>query len=159
MTGAPAASGLSLDPRVVTDLLAAPDAVRDLALTRLGEVTAVAEPGGGTLTGELAGFRELPLGESVGWSLVYARRPAPPASAHRTEVHVVAARPAASLYDTVRARLGLTRPVSALTHAARTSSPQLPTATALTGRAVPSARPGLPPSVPLTPLTVKGPSR
>ncbi|MGW4204207.1 hypothetical protein [Streptomyces sp. NPDC004726] len=155
MTGAP--SGLSLDPRVIADLLAAPDAVRDRALARLRELATATVPTEGSLSGELASFRELPLGGSA-WGLVYARRPAPPASVYGTEVHVVAVRPSGPcLHDTVRARLGLTRPVSAMAHASRTRSPQLSTHHDPTPSPRPAfaARPGLPPPAP----TLKGPSR
>ncbi|MFF0448044.1 hypothetical protein ACFYT4_16815 [Streptomyces sp. NPDC004609] len=151
-------SGLSLDPRVVADLLSAPDAVRDRALTRLTELTTAVLPGGTSLPGELAGFRELPLGDGAPWGLVYAQRPAPPASVHRTEAHVVAVQPSGPhLHDTARARLGLTRPVSAMAHASRTSSPQLPAQQhlVLPPRPVSPARPGLPQPAP----TLKGPSR
>ncbi|GAA2254759.1 hypothetical protein GCM10010232_49940 [Streptomyces amakusaensis] len=144
MTGAP--YGLSLDPHVVADLLSVPDAVRDRALARLGELTTVVLAGGTSLPGELAGFRELPLGEDAEWGLVYTRRPAPPASAHRTEIHVVAVRSSRPcLHDTVRARLGLTRPLGAMAHASRTRSPQLPAQHDLTPspRPVFPARPGL----------------
>lgn len=154
-----AASGLSLDPRVVGDLLAAPDVVRERALTRLAELTTVA-PGGTSLPGELAGFREVPLGDGAPWGLVYARRPAPPASVHRTEVHVVAVRPVGPrLHDMVRARLGLTRPLDAMVHASRTRSPQLAAQPdlMLPPRRVSPARPGLPQPAPAP--TLKGPSR
>ncbi|MFI6289352.1 hypothetical protein ACIBCM_32185 [Streptomyces sp. NPDC051018] len=156
MTGSP--SGLSLDPRVLADLLAASDAVRDRALTRLTELTTVALPGGTSLPGELAGFRELPLGDGAPWRLVYAQRPAPPAAVHRTEVHVVAVRPSGPhLHETARARLGLTRPVSAMAHASRSSSPQLPSQQhlVLPPRPVSLARPGLPQPAP----SPKGPLR
>ncbi|MEU3599284.1 hypothetical protein ABZ714_11210 [Streptomyces sp. NPDC006798] len=39
MTGPVPRSGLSLDPRVLTDLLTAPDDVRDQALARIAEAT------------------------------------------------------------------------------------------------------------------------
>ncbi|MFF3556170.1 hypothetical protein ACFYXL_22510 [Streptomyces tsukubensis] len=158
MTGAP--SGLSLDPRVVADLLAAPDAVRDRALTRLAELTTVVPPGGTSLPGELASFREVSIGDGTPWGLVYAHRPAPPASVHRTEVHVVAVRPVGPrLHDTVRARLGLTRPLDAMAHASRTRSPQLPAQQnpMLPPRRVSPARPGLPQPAPSP--TLNGPSR
>ncbi|WP_329025799.1 hypothetical protein [Streptomyces sp. NBC_00690] len=129
MTGHPApAFGLSFDPRALTDLLAAPGDIRDLALAQLQDVV-TAQVFGGKLVGDLAGFRKLYVDHRAAWRVVYAQRPAPPGSAHRAEIHVVAVRPRArqDAYDTARARLGVTRrPMSALAHAARTRSPQLP---------------------------------
>ncbi|MFJ7423384.1 hypothetical protein ACIQXD_32980 [Streptomyces uncialis] len=128
MTGHPApAFGLSFDPRALTDLLAAPGDIRDLALAQLQDLV-TAQLFGGRLSGHLDGFRKLYVDHRAQWRIVYAQRPAPPGSAHRAEIHVVAVRPRAGqdAYDTARARLGITRrPMSALTHAARTRSPQL----------------------------------
>ncbi|MEU5162321.1 hypothetical protein AB0G74_22325 [Streptomyces sp. NPDC020875] len=149
-----AISGLSLDPRLVTDLLGAPEAVREHALARLPELTTGTAPGGVRLPGGLSGLRELPLGDDAQWGLVYIQRPAPAASAHRTEVHVVAVRPAGPrLHDTARARLGRTRPLGAMAHASRTRSPQLPPG----HRATPARPPLSRPALPLSPPTPRGP--
>ncbi|MFJ4688893.1 hypothetical protein [Streptomyces sp. NPDC088789] len=161
MTGTPAVAGLSLDPRVVRDLLAAPDPVRDQVLARIAELNAAPERAGSRLAGDLAGFRELLPDSGDGWGLIYGLRTAPPSSVYRTEVHVVAVRPAGSrLRDTVRARLGLTRPVSAMVHASRTRSPQLaaaPGRTASVPRPPSAEWPGLP--LPVSAPTPKGLSR
>ncbi|MFD9715817.1 hypothetical protein [Streptomyces sp. NPDC059076] len=163
MTGHPPlpAFGLSFDPRALSDLLAAPGDIRDLALAQLQDVV-TAQLFGGKLVGDLAGFRKLYVDHRAAWRVVYAQRPAPPGSAHRAEIHVVAVRPRArqDAYDTARARLGITRrPMSALAHAARTRSPQLATQQTRKPGPSPTAAPGLPglPSIP-TP-TRKGPAR
>ncbi|ALO96713.1 hypothetical protein SHL15_5649 [Streptomyces hygroscopicus subsp. limoneus] len=123
------AFGLSFDPRALTDLLQAPADIRDLALAQLQDVVD-AKLFGTKLNGELTGYRKLYVDHRNAWRVVYAQRPAPPASAHRTEIHVVAVRPRErhDVYNVARKRLGLTRrPTSALAHAARSSSPQLET--------------------------------
>ncbi|MEU1073595.1 MULTISPECIES: hypothetical protein [unclassified Streptomyces] len=142
------AFGLSFDPRALTDLLAAPGDIRDLALAQIQDVVN-ARRFGPKLLGELADYRKLYVDSRKAWRIVYAQRPAPPTSAHRTEIHVVAVRPRDrhEVYTVARKRLGITRrPTSALAHAARTSSPQLEAR-----RARP--KPGPPPSA------VPGPPR
>ncbi|WP_367435117.1 hypothetical protein [Streptomyces celluloflavus] len=144
MTGQPA-FGLSFDPRALTDLLQAPGEIRDLALAQLQDVVN-ADLFGSKLTGDLSGLRKLYVDSRNAWRVVYAQRPAPATSTHTTEIHVVAVRPRArnDVYDTVATRLGLNRrPVSALTHAARTRSPQLDTHP-IPKPAPPYAMPGLP---------------
>ncbi|MFJ2739646.1 hypothetical protein ACIO3O_08255 [Streptomyces sp. NPDC087440] len=121
------AFGLSFDPRALTDLLQASSDIRDLALSLLQDVVN-ANRFGTKLTGDLAGYRKLQVDSRAQWRIVYAVRPAPMTSTHRSEVHVVAVRPRAKndVYDTVGARLGMARrPLSARTHAARSQSPQL----------------------------------
>ncbi|MCE7081704.1 hypothetical protein [Streptomyces sp. ST2-7A] len=121
------AFGLSFDPRALTDLLGAPDEVRDTALSHLRDVVN-AERRGLRLTGDLEGYRKLFVDPHKEWRLVYGLRPAPETSAYRQEVHVVAVRPRArnDVYDTVGIRLGMSRrPLSARAHAARVRSPQL----------------------------------
>ncbi|MBE1599908.1 MULTISPECIES: type II toxin-antitoxin system RelE family toxin [Streptomyces] len=121
------AFGLSFDPRALTDLLQAPADIRDLALDQLQKVVN-AQLFGGKLTEELTGYRKLYVDHRNAWRIVYAQRPAPPGASHRTEIHVVAVRPRArhDVYETARARLGITRrPTGARTHAARARSPQL----------------------------------
>lgn len=121
------AFGLSFDPRALTDLLQAPGDIRDLALGLLQDVVR-ADRFGTKLTGDLSGYRRLQVDSRAQWRIVYAVRPAPSTSTHRSEVHVVAVRPRAKndVYDTVGARLGMTRrPLSARTHAARSQPPQL----------------------------------
>ncbi|MBC2878077.1 MULTISPECIES: hypothetical protein [Streptomyces] len=160
MNGEPA-FGLSFDPRALTDLLQAPSDIRDLALDRLQGVVN-AELFGGRLAGDLEGYRKVYVDSRNAWRIVYAQRPAPADSAHRTEIHVVAVRQRAGydVYDTARARLGITaRRTSARTHAARTRSPQL----ADTHRPVPKpgppyAMPGLPQPA-AAPALSKGPHR
>ncbi|WP_329558858.1 hypothetical protein OG711_07845 [Streptomyces uncialis] len=161
MTGGspPPAFGLSFDPRALTDLLAAPGDIRDLVLAQLQDLV-TAKLFGGRLTGDLDGFRKLYVDHRAEWRVVYAQRPAPPASAHRAEIHVVAVRPRArqDAYDTARSRLGITRrPMSALTHAARTRSPQLAANEAQIPKPGPPSamRPGLPHPAP----PPKGPVR
>ncbi|MFB7270752.1 type II toxin-antitoxin system RelE/ParE family toxin [Streptomyces sp. NPDC056244] len=127
MTGP--AFGLSFDPRALDDLLAAPQDIRDLALAQLQDIVN-ADLFGGKLTGDLSGYRKLPIDSRKQWRIVYAQRPAPPNSRHTTEIYVVAVRPRArnDVYDTVAQRLGMNRrPLSARTHAARSRSPQLTT--------------------------------
>ncbi|NGO42915.1 hypothetical protein [Streptomyces ureilyticus] len=141
------AFGLSVDPRALTDLLQAPSDIRDLALAQLQEVVN-ADLFGTKLTGDLSGYRKLVVDARKEWRVVYALRPAPPTSAHRNEIHVVAVRPRAGndVYDTVGQRLGMARrPVSARTHAARSRSPQL-TARGPVPKPgpLPSVMPGLP---------------
>ncbi|MGK4906447.1 hypothetical protein [Streptomyces albus] len=119
--------GLSFDPRALTDLLEAPSDIRDLALAQLQDVVA-GDRSGSKLTGDLSGYRKLVVDSRKEWRIVYAQRPAPAASAHPTEIHVVAIRARArnDIYDTVGARLGMSRrPLSARTHAARSRPPQL----------------------------------
>ncbi|WP_405734916.1 hypothetical protein OG607_41420 [Streptomyces sp. NBC_01537] len=140
------AFGLSFDPRALTDLLRAPGDIRDLALAQLQDVVN-AELFGGKLTGDLAGYRKIYIDSRNAWRIVYAQRPAPANSTHRTEIHVVAVRQRAQhdVYDTARSRLGITRrPMSALTHAARARSPQLGTQRPVPKPAPPYATPGLP---------------
>ncbi|MFE4058924.1 hypothetical protein ACFXP3_21965 [Streptomyces sp. NPDC059096] len=136
---------LSFDPRALTDLLQAPGDIRDLALAQLQDVVKGGRAGS-KLTGDLSGLRKLSVDSRREWRMVYALRPAPPASAHGSEIHVVAVRPRArnDIYDTVGARLGMARrPVSARTHAARSSPPQLLASKPASGPP-PAAPPGLP---------------
>ncbi|GLW04251.1 MULTISPECIES: type II toxin-antitoxin system RelE family toxin [Streptomyces] len=155
------AFGLSFDPRALNDLLAAPGDIRDLALAQLQDVVN-ANLFGGKLTGDLAGLRKLYVDRHAAWRTVYAQRPAPAGSAHRTEIHVVAIRPRDrhDVYNTAAARLGIKRrPVSALTHAARARSPQLEGYRPVPKPGpAPYALPGLPQPAP-TPLATKGPTR
>lgn len=126
MTAARPVFGLSFDPRAVTDLLEAPDDIRDHAIARLQDVVTAQEVGR-RLTGDLDGYRKLVLARWE-WRLIYDLRPASRGSEHGREIHVIAVRPRAGndAYDTVGRRLGMTRrPLSARTHAARASSPQL----------------------------------
>ncbi|MFJ9216531.1 hypothetical protein ACIRJL_10390 [Streptomyces sp. NPDC102383] len=137
------AFGLSLDPRALTDLLQAPNDIRDLTLAYLQEVVN-AERFGLRLDGDLEGYRKLFVDSRKDWRVVYGVRPAPAESAHPKEIHVVAVRPRADndVYDEVGRRLGMTRrPLSARTHAARSRPPQL------TARAS-APRPGPPPTAP-----------
>lgn len=154
------AFGLSFDPRALTDLLQAPGDIRDLALAQLQDVVN-ARLFGGKLTGDLAGLRKVYVDRQCAWRIVYAQRPAPANSAHRTEIHVVAVRARArhDVYNTAAARLGIKRrPVSALTHAARARSPQLDGYRPLPKPGPPPyAMPGLPQPAPT--LTTKGPTR
>ncbi|MGW2822132.1 hypothetical protein ACWC24_14135 [Streptomyces sp. NPDC001443] len=144
------AFGLTFDPRALTDLLQAPSDIRDLALAQLQDVVN-ADLFGTKLTGDLSGHRKLVVDSRKEWRVVYAVRPAPPTSAHRTEIHVVAVRPRArnDIYDTVGQRLGMARrPLSARTHAARSRSPQLtPRDPVPKPGPLPSATRGLPHSV------------
>ncbi|MFI2204807.1 type II toxin-antitoxin system RelE/ParE family toxin [Streptomyces sp. NPDC020192] len=157
----PPVFGLSFDPRALNDLLAAPSDIRDLALAQIQDVVC-ARLSGGKLTRDLTGCRKIYVDHRNAWRIVYAQRPAPATSAYRTEIHVVAVRPreAHDVYDTARARLGITRrPVSARTHAARTRSPQLGTRQQPIPKPAPPsyAMPGLP--RPATSPTLKGPIR
>ncbi|MET9185109.1 hypothetical protein ABZX63_07595 [Streptomyces tendae] len=154
------AYGLSFDPRALTDLLQAPVDIRDLALARLQDIVN-ARLHGAKLTRDLAGCRKVYFDHRAQWRIVYAQRPAPANSTHTTEIHVVAIRPreAHDVYDTARARLGISRrPLGERTHAARTRSPQL-------GTRPPVPKPGPPPSTmpglpqPAQPPTLKGPVR
>ncbi|MDX2825770.1 hypothetical protein PV416_33050 [Streptomyces ipomoeae] len=147
MSAGQPAFGLSFDPRALTDLLQAPGDIRDLTLAYLQDVVN-AERFGIKLTGDLEGYRKLFVDSRKEWRVVYAVRPAPPTSAHRNDIHVVAVRPRAGndVYDTVGQRLGMARrPLSARTHAARARSPQL-TARGPVPKPgpLPSAMPGLP---------------
>ncbi|MDX2821046.1 hypothetical protein PV416_08065 [Streptomyces ipomoeae] len=147
MSAGQPAFGLSFDPRALTDLLQAPGDIRDLTLAYLQDVVN-AERFGVKLTGDLEGYRKLFVDSRKEWRVVYAVRPAPPTSAHRNDIHVVAVRPRAGndVYDTVGQRLGMARrPLSARTHAARCRSPQL-TARGPVPKPgpLPSAMPGLP---------------
>ncbi|MFJ9033645.1 hypothetical protein ACIRQP_35105 [Streptomyces sp. NPDC102274] len=159
MTGRPA-FGLSFDPRALGDLLAAPQDIRDLALAKLQDVVN-ADVFGGKLTGDLSGYRKLHVDARKDWRIVYAQRPAPAHAVHTTEIHIVAVRPRArnDVYDTVAARLGMTRrPLSARTHAARSRSPQLTTQPTIPKPGPPShTAPGLP--HPAAFQTPKGPAR
>lgn len=141
------AFGLSFDPRALTDLLQAPSDIRDLTLVRLQEVVN-AQRFGLRLTGDLEGYRKLFVDTRKDWRVVYGVRPAPEASAHRREIHIVAVRPRAGndVYDEVGRRLGMSRrPLSARTHAARSRSPQLTTRSPVPRPGpLPSAVPGLP---------------
>ncbi|MBU7598901.1 hypothetical protein JGS22_015075 [Streptomyces sp. P38-E01] len=118
--------GLSFDPRVLVDLLQAPDEVRDDALSCLQEIVA-GQRFGRSLTGDLDGYRKIPLAQRR-WRLIYGQRPAPEQSQRRQEIHVLAVRQRADVYDEVGRRLGMTRrPLPARTHAARSRPPQLAT--------------------------------
>ena len=153
------AFGLSFDPRALTDLLQAPGDIRDLALAQLQDVVN-ARLFGAKLTRDLAGCRKVYVDHRNAWRIVYAQRPAPANSTFRTEIHVVAVRPreAHDVYDTARARLGMTRqPMSARTHAARTRSPQLGTRQPIPKPTPRYAMPGLPQPAPSP--TLKGPVR
>ncbi|MFE5647509.1 hypothetical protein ACFQ8Q_00100 [Streptomyces cyaneofuscatus] len=139
--------GLSLDSRVLRDLMEAPGDIRDLALGQIQDVVN-AQLFGGKLTEELSGYRKLYVDYRNHWRIVYTQRPAPASSSHRTEIHVVAVRPRKGndVYNTVRQRLGIARrPASALAHAARTRSPQLGTRQPLPGPP-PPATPATPPN-------------
>lgn len=154
------AFGLTFDPRALTDLLQAPSDIRDLALAQLQDVVN-AKLFGGKLTAELDGLRKLYVDSRAAWRIVYDQRRAPEGSAYRTEIHVVAVRPRDrhDVYNTAAARLGIKRrPVDALTHAARSRSPQLDTARTVPKPGPPPyAVPGLP--QPALPLIPKGPTR
>lgn len=154
------AFGLSFDPRALTDLLQAPGDIRDLALAQLQDVVN-ARLFGVKLTGDLAGCRKVYVDHRNAWRIVYAQRPAPANSPHRIEIHVVAVRPRDKhdVYDTARARLGITpHPMSTRTHAARTRSPQLGTRQPIPKPTAPQyAMPGLPQPAPSP--TLKGPVR
>ncbi|WP_372501207.1 hypothetical protein [Streptomyces meridianus] len=104
------AFGLSFDPRALSDLLQAPSDIRDLTLAYLQDVVN-AQRFGLRLTGDLEGYRKLFVDSRRQWRLVYGLHPAPETSAHPREIHVVALRPRAGndVYDTVGARLGMTR--------------------------------------------------
>ncbi|MCZ1006831.1 hypothetical protein [Streptomyces lydicus] len=163
MTGGeirPPAFGLSFDPRALNDLLAAPSDIRDLALAQLQEVVS-ARLFGAKLTRDLAGCRKVYVDHRNAWRIVYAQRRAPANSTHTTEIHVLAVRPreAHDVYDTARARLGISRPpMGERTHAARTRSPQLATRQPVPKPGPPpSAMPGLP--RPALSPTLKGPVR
>ncbi|WP_406439070.1 hypothetical protein OHB14_51590 [Streptomyces sp. NBC_01613] len=154
------AFGLSFDPRALTDLLQAPADIRDLALAQLQDVVN-ARLFGAKLTRDLAGCRKVYIDHRNTWRIVYAQRPGPANSTHTTEIHVVAVRPRQGhdVYDTARARLGITRrPLGERAHAARTRSPQL-------GARQPIPKPGPPPYAmpglprPALPPTLKGPVR
>ncbi|MFD9441223.1 hypothetical protein ACFWBR_24925 [Streptomyces sp. NPDC060006] len=154
------AFGLSFDPRALTDLLQAPADIRDLALAQLQDVVN-ARLFGAKLTRDLAGCRKVYVDHRNAWRIVYAQRAAPATSMPTTEIHVVAVRPRAAhdVYDTARARLGITqRPLGERTYAARTRSPQL-------GARQPILKPGPPPHAmpglpgPALPPTLKGPVR
>ncbi|MEV7955266.1 hypothetical protein [Streptomyces sp. NPDC088141] len=151
------AYGLSFDPRALTDLLQAPGDIRDLALAQLKDIVN-ADLAGTKLTGDLIGCRKVYVDSRNAWRIVYAQRPAPSHSDYPTEIHVVAVRPRArhDVYATAAARLGMARqPASALTHAARTRSPQLGTRQPPPAKPGPAATPGLPrPALP----TPKGPA-
>ncbi|MFJ7997511.1 type II toxin-antitoxin system RelE/ParE family toxin [Streptomyces sp. NPDC096310] len=138
---------LSFDPRALTDLLQAPGDIRDLALAQLQDIVN-AELFGAKLTGDLSGFRKVVVDSRKEWRMVYTLRPAPTASAHHNEIHVVAVRLRGrnDVYDTVGARLGMVRrPVSARTHAARSRPPQLTTSAPVPKPGpLPAAPPGLP---------------
>ncbi|MFF7643050.1 hypothetical protein [Streptomyces canus] len=152
--------GLSFDPRALTDLLQAPSDIRDLALAQLQDVVN-ARLFGAKLTRDLAGCRKVYVDHRNAWRIVYAQRPAPANYTHTTEIHVVAVRPreAHDVYDTARARLGITRrPLGERTHAARTRSPQLEARRPIPKPGPPPyAMPGLP--RPALPPTLKGPVR
>ena len=154
------AFGLSFDPRALSDLLQAPGDIRDLALAQLQDVVN-ARLFGSKLTQELAGYRKLYVDHRNAWRIVYAQRPAPENSTHRTEIHVVAVRPRAGhdVYDTARSRLGLTRrAATARTYAARTRSPQLEERQPIPKPTPPPyAMPGLP--QPALSPSLKGPVR
>lgn len=154
------AFGLSFDPRALTDLLQAPGDIRDLALSQLQGIVN-ARLFGAKLTRDLAGCRKVYVDHRNAWRIVYAQRPAPANSTHNTEIHVVAVRPreAHDVYDTARARLGISRrPLGERTHAARTRSPQLGTRPSVPKPGPPPyAIPG-PPRPALSP-TLKGPVR
>ncbi|MFD0373707.1 hypothetical protein [Streptomyces sp. NPDC127112] len=158
------AFGLSFHPRAWDDLLAAPGDMRDLGLALLQEVVR-GQVRGPKLTAELAGYRKLYLGAQVQYRIVYAYRPAPPGSSHRTEVHVVAVRPRArhDVYDTVRARVDAPpRPAAGpRVHAARSLSPQVrPRPAVPTAPPAPAFPvPGLPMPARITTTSPKGPSR
>lgn len=150
------AFGLSFDPRALTDLLQAPGDIRDLALTQLQDVVS-ARLFGAKLTRDLVGCRKIYVDSRNAWRIVYAQRPAPANSEHRTEIHVVAIRPRDrhDVYDTARYRLGLARSsAGSRAHAARTRSPQLDTRQQPVPKPTPPPRtvPGLPrPGSPPTP--------
>ena len=154
MNGGQPAFGLSLDPRALTDLLQAPSDIRDLTLAYLQEVVN-AQRFGLRLDGDLEGYRKLFVDSRKDWRVVYGVRPAPEGSPHQREIHVVAVRPRAgnNVYDEVGRRLGMPRrPLSALTHAARSRSPQL------TNRE-PAPRPGpLPTTLPGLPRPAQNPA-
>lgn len=116
--------GLSFDPRALTDLLQAPSDVRDVTLSYLQEIV-TAQRFGRHLTGDLEGYRKIPLSQRQ-WRIIYGLRPAPAMSEHRKEIHVVAVRPRDDVYDVVGRRLGMNRrPLPARAHAARARPPQL----------------------------------
>lgn len=123
------AFGLTFDPRALTDLLQAPGDIRDLALAQLQDLV-TARLFGTRLTRDLEGCRKVYVDSRNAWRIVYAQRPAPANSGHRTEIHVVAIRPRDrhDVYDTARDRLGIPRrPRGSRADAARTSSPQVDT--------------------------------
>ncbi|MCV2458242.1 hypothetical protein OEB94_02945 [Streptomyces sp. ICN988] len=77
-------------PDAIADLRHLPDRVRDLALLELQNLVHGSDdclP----LKGRLAGFHKVYVDPSVAYRMVIQFRPAPPASAHKREIYLVAA--------------------------------------------------------------------
>lgn len=94
-------------PDAIEDLRVLPDSIRDLALLELQNLVHGSDdcmP----LKGSLAGFHKVYVDPKVQFRLVIQFRPAPPTSAHRREVYLVAAgsRKGYEVYDTAEQRTG-----------------------------------------------------
>ncbi|MEV8230641.1 hypothetical protein AB0P41_32130 [Streptomyces sp. NPDC079167] len=77
-------------PDAIADLRELPDTIRDLALLELQNLVHGSDdclP----LKGRLAGFHKVYVDPSVAYRMVIQFRPAPPTSAHKREVYLVAA--------------------------------------------------------------------
>ncbi|MFF4180204.1 hypothetical protein [Streptomyces sp. NPDC001750] len=77
-------------PDAISDLRELPDSIRDLVLLELQNLVHGSDdclP----LKGRLAGFHKVYVDPSVAYRMVIQFRPAPPASAHKREIYLVAA--------------------------------------------------------------------
>ncbi|MFD7070606.1 hypothetical protein ACFV97_25620 [Streptomyces sp. NPDC059913] len=77
-------------PDAIADLRALPDNIRDLALLELQNLVHGSDdclP----LKGRLAGYHKVYVDPSVAYRMVIQFRPAPPTSAHKREIYLVAA--------------------------------------------------------------------
>ncbi|MFG3199863.1 hypothetical protein ACGFYT_27445 [Streptomyces sp. NPDC048208] len=116
-------------PDAITDLRELPDSIRDLALLELQNLVHGSDdclP----LKGRLAGFHKVYVDPSVAYRMVIQFRPAPPTSAHKREIYLVAAgsRHDYAVYRAAHERTGPTQGVrtdsaEARVQAARSRSP------------------------------------
>jgi mRNA interferase RelE/StbE len=109
--------GFAAHPEALDDLAALPTDIQELALLGLQQLVYGLNRGqrlDDRLGPELDGARKLYVDPKVGWRIVYREQPAPPGSAHRREIFLIAVGPRSrsAVYHTAAARL------RALAHAA-----------------------------------------
>ncbi|XXZ48098.1 hypothetical protein AAGT00_04730 [Streptomyces cavourensis] len=146
-------------PDAIADLRELPDEIRDLALLELQNLVHGSDdclP----LKGRLAGYHKVYVDPSVSYRLVIQFRPAPPTSAHKREIYLVAAgsRKDYAVYRTAHLRTAPLQHTAAVSAAEARVQAARSRSSLTTG--LPTAAPAVPSSaVPSTAASRKVPQR